>query len=171
MIRILALILVGLTVPGCGGRNTFFNDYEKYTEAVSEHSRSEARRIAAQSSSIAAAALTAEAGTEMEQALLSVIAMMQIASLEPARLDLQKPTTGFDVLQQTAGYIPFVSQTLGMYKLGQAGIKAAGNITIGEGVRMDDSLNDIEVHATGEGNAASSSNLPDNETLVQEQGE
>lgn len=152
-------LFVVVLLSGCAGIE--FNDYEKYTEALGDHSTAESDRIMEQSQSIADVAENTKTDTKMESVLLSVIAMQHISSLEPVKLDIQKPTTGYDVLDTVAGHIPFVTSTVGMYKLGEAGIKAAGNITLGDNANLNDSLNDTEVHATGDGNTSSASQVSD----------
>ena len=151
-IPVLLALSVLIFLGGCTGLQ--FNDYEKYTEALSDHSTAESERIMEQSQSIADIASGTETDTKMEGVLLSVIAMQQISLLNPIGLDIEKPTTGYDVLRAGVNHIPFVSSTIGMYKLGEAGIKAAGDIAIGEGSTITDSLNDTEVHSTGENTTA-----------------
>jgi hypothetical protein len=153
------LVLVVLFLSGCSSLK--FDDYEQYATALSEHSDAETERITEQAQSIVEAAQKAQPETALEQTLLSVIAMQNISQLEPVPLGLEKPTTGMDVLKSTVSNIPFMTSTLGMYKLGEAGINAAGNIAIGDNVDLDNSLNDIETHATGQNNTATSSNTPD----------
>ena len=152
-------LLAVVLLSGCAGIE--FNDYEKYTEALGDHSTAESDRIMEQSQSIAEVAENTETETKIESVLLSVIAMQQIASLKPVKLDIEKPTTGYDVLDTVAGHIPFVTSTVGMYKLGEAGIKAAGDIVVGDNANLNDSLNDTEVHATGDGNSSSASQTSD----------
>lgn len=148
-ITIIILAVMVLLFSGC---TSFFNDYEKYSSALSTHSTNEQTRIAAQANAIAETARASTSDNETVNALTTVIAMMQIEKLQPVPLGIERPTTGFDVLKAGVGHIPFLATTYSMLRLGEAGLDAAGNVSIGEGVNIDNGLNDTELHATGYSN-------------------
>lgn len=146
-------ISIGILIllSGCAGNN-FFNDYEKYAKAKSDHSSAEAKRIGDQAKAIVDTAASSKTGNKETDLLLAVLAMIQIERLEYVPLNIERPTTGFDVLKSGVSHIPFMSTTLGMYELGAAGINAAGNVTFGGDANLSNSFNRPEVHTTGSGN-------------------
>lgn len=158
MIRAILIMFTALLLAGCAG---FDSDYDKYADTTENHSTQESARIVGQSNAIASAASSAITSTPTESTLLAVIAMMQIQQLQPVPLGMEKPTTWAEVGNTVAGHIPFVATVGGMYKLGEAGIKAAGNIAIGDGSTVSNSLNKPEVHATGSDNIVNYSGTSD----------
>lgn len=151
MRMIIALALL-LPLSGC---TALFGpgDYQQYSQALQTHSETESARIQAQSGAIASAAIVPTA-TPTERALLATIAMMQIERLQPTPLGIVKPTTGMDVLGKTVDTIPFLAGMGGMYALGREGIRAAGNVEIGENANVSGSLNKPVSTSVGSSNTA-----------------
>ena len=147
----LALIVVCL-VPTASGCSFVQSDYDQYANTMAAHSTAEQVRISAQSQAIADTVMTARTSTQTESTLLAVIGMMQIERLQPVPLGMTKPTTWADVGNTAVGHIPFVAATGFMYRLGKIGIENAGQIAIGDGSTVTDSLNRPEIHATGSDN-------------------
>lgn len=86
-----------LLLSGCGllkGRS----DYVPYSGAFPAHDKAEASRIESQSKYIYQTFAGVQTNTPAEKMLLGVVAMMQIAKLTPTRLNIIKPITGYDVL-------------------------------------------------------------------------
>lgn len=150
----ITLLICLLLLPGCAFLNGK-GDYEHYTTVLATHSESESVRIEAQATAITELTKLSinEAKTPAEAALQSAIAVMVIGNLHPSQLTIQKPTTGMDVANNLVNQVPFVSGMVGMYKLGEAGIKAAGNIKISNS-SVSESLNPIENHSTGSSTTA-----------------
>ena len=154
IIKIGCGILVLFLLAGCGSMYT--GDYDKYADALSAHSASEAARISNQADAIMQTVAFTTSETKTESTLLAVIAMMQIERLTFQPLGIVKPTTGMDVLNTTVGYIPFVTMGMTTYKIAERGFEAAGNVTLtGETVSVSESFNPLENHATGDSNTAS----------------
>ncbi len=151
MWKILIVFFLLFVLSGCAGES-FFNDYETYTKAHSDHSNAEAQRITSQSNAIRDTIKSAWSTDETRNILLAVIGTMSIERLKHVPLNINKPTTGFDVLNTFTSHIPFMATTLGMYKLGEAGIEAAGNVNFQGDATLTNSLNRPEVHTTGSGN-------------------
>lgn len=151
MKRWLAVMLV-LPLAGC---SALFGpgDYDQYSEALQAHSDAESRRIVAQSSAIADAAAV-QTSTPTERALLATIAMMQIERLQPVPLGIAKPTTGMDVMAKVVDVVPFVSSTAGLVYLGTKAVQSAGNVEIGQGATVTDSLNKPSATSIGSGAVA-----------------
>jgi len=100
----LLLMLILVTLTGCGMVNGE-SDYVPYTEALENHSHSEAIRITNQTNGIITLARNIETKTETEKALVGVLAMISIERLQPTSLNIIKPTTGYDVLNRHLGSI------------------------------------------------------------------
>ena len=149
--RTLIWIPVLFLLTGC---LQFSDDYQQYAGALKAHSEQESIRVERQAQAIADSARVPSA-TKNEQLLLSVIAMMQIERLAPTKLDINAPVTGYTVLNTVAGHIPFMSTTLGMYKLGEVAVENAGNVVMNaDEISNSDSFLDTEIHATGDSNSA-----------------
>lgn len=131
---ILALLLTGCSAIFGEG------DYGQYSKALQTHSNAEGTRIAAQANAIADSAKV-PTSTPTERALLATIAMMQIERLQPIPLGITKPTTGMDVMGKVVDVVPFVSSTAGLVYLGTKAVQSAGNVEIGQGATVTDSLN------------------------------
>ena len=151
MRMIIALALL-LPLSGC---TALFGpgDYTEYSQALQTHSETESARIQAQSGAIASAAIVPTA-TPTERALLATIAMMQIERLRPEPLGIAKPTTGMDVMVKAVDTVPFLAGMGGMYLLGKEGIRAAGNVEIGENATVSGSLNKPSAVSVGDGNTS-----------------
>lgn len=89
------------------------------------------------------------ASTPTEALLVGVIATMTIGNLHSTQLDIKKPVTGMDVAAGAVSHIPFIASTLSLWKLGEAGIQAAGNVEIGAGSNVAGSFNETSATAIG----------------------
>lgn len=147
-------LAVSLLIPLTGCTALFgTGDYGQYSEALQSHSDAESRRIVAQSSAIAEAAAV-PTSTPTERALLATIAMMQIERLQPLPLGIAKPTTGMDVAAKIVDVVPFIASTTGLVYLGTKAVQAAGNVEIGSGANVNDSLNRPTATSIGDGATA-----------------
>jgi len=153
MIRTILSLIAVLMLSGCGVMEsvTGKSDYQHYAQALSEHSGNEATRITNQSQAIVdlASESVKKSQTPAEAALQSAFATLALGQLHPVPLQIVKPTTGMDVLNSGVQHIPFVASTFGMLRLGEAGIAAAGNVTVGDNATISDSFVNNENHATG----------------------
>ncbi len=147
----LMVLVLGMGLSGCA-EIMGESDYIPYTEALGTHSTAEGNRISTQSQAIANVMLTAKTDTKTEGALLAVIAMMQIQSLHPVALNIQKPTTGYDVLNRHLGSIisTGVSAATSYFAWDTVSdiVKGSGNVFYGD-VSADGSFNTSEIHSTG----------------------
>ena len=143
-------LLLALSLSGC---SALFGegDYQSYSKALVGHAESENTRVTNQSIEISTIAQNSMkyASTPTEALLVSVIATMQIGQLATTSLDIKKPTTGMDVAAGAVSHIPFLASSLSLWKLGEAGIKAAENVTIGENSTVTGSFNDTKATAIG----------------------
>lgn len=150
-VSMLLLAVVVFCLSGCASDGGFMSggDYATYSSTMTAHSQSEASRITAQSAAIQSTAMAAQTATPTESAMLSIIAMMQIERLTPVPLVIAKPTTGYDVLAKLVDQVPIVSTGAFMYRLGKVGIENAGQISVGQGANVTDSLNRPSVTTLG----------------------
>ncbi len=142
--------MLALSASGC---SALFGDgdYQSYSQALVDHSESEKGRVTSQAYEISTIAQNSMkyASTPTEALLVSVIATMQIAQLGSNPLDIKKPTTGMDVASSAVSHIPFLASSLSLWRLGEAAIKAAGDVTIGAGSNVSGSFNDTTATALG----------------------
>lgn len=148
------LLFVGVLLSSCASDGGFMSggDYTNYAREAGNHAKAEASRISAQSRAIADAAARAQTTTPTESAMLAIIAMMQIERLTPAPHGLARPTTGYDVLDKLVGQVPILATVGGMYSLGKVGIENAGQVTVGLGATLENSLNHTSTSALGTSN-------------------
>jgi len=141
------LLLAVWTLSGCAGLG--LNDYEKYAEALSAHSQAEADRIGAQSDAIWAT-VTSAGGTENEKLLLAVIGSMQIERLRPVPLNIDKPITGFAVLNNLVDKGPILAGFGTVYGVSYQAIKRPGVEMHGD----NGTYAPLELHQTGSDGAS-----------------
>lgn len=147
---LIIFIMLALSLQGC---SALFGegDYQSYSKALIEHSDNEKSRIASQSNEISTLAQNSMkyASTPTEALLVGVIATMTIGNLHSTQLDIKKPVTGMDVAAGAVSHIPFIASTLSLWKLGEAGIREAGNVEIGAGSNVAGSFNETSATAIG----------------------
>ena len=160
-----AVLLTAMVVSsGCAGLG--FNDYEKYAQAMADHSQAEADRISAQADAIWAT-VSSSGGTDTERLLLAVIGTMQIERLQPVPLRLDAPVTGFAVLNNLVDKGPVLAGFGAAGWIATSAFDRIGGTEIsGETITMDRSFNPVEAHATGTQNAVSVPYMPVTETIT-----
>lgn len=148
------LLFVGVMLSSCASDGGFMSggDYATYAREAGNHTKAEASRISAQSKAIADAAASTQTTTPTESAMLAIIAMMQIERLAPTPHGLARPTTGYDVLDKLVGQVPILATVGGMYSLGKISIENAGQVTVGQGATLENSLNHTTTSALGTSN-------------------
>ena len=80
--------------------------------------------------------------------------LMGVAMLSMEKFDVKAPTTGFDVLNNAVNQIVPVSGFMALWKLGETGIKNAGNITLGNDSNVSGSFNRTETNTVSSGSGA-----------------
>jgi len=147
-LMIFALLPILLMLTGCAGLG--FDDYEKYANTLAVHSQAEAGRISSQANAIRDTVSQAGA-TDNERLLLAVIGSMQIERLSPVALPIQRPTTGFDVLNNVAGQMTSIMGFGALGYLGSKAISGAASTTFnGDG----NTYAPFESHVTGSSQAS-----------------
>ena len=146
MKRLILLAILPL-LTGCAGLG--FDDYAKYADTLKAHSQAESERIQAQASAIRDTVSRAVA-TDNERLLLAVIGSMQIERLAPVPLPIEKPITGFQVLNTVAGQATALAGFGAMGWVATAAFSEVGNVSFdGDG----NTYSPFESHVTGSSQA------------------
>ncbi len=160
-IIIAACLAIVTLLGGCGMINGE-SDYVPYTVALQEHSTAESSRIQTQAQAIADSVAYARTDTKTEKTLLAVIAMMQIERLQPVALNITKPTTGYDVLNNNIAPVIGATLTGALGYFSYDAIKALaqnGGNTFNGSVDATGSFNNVEQHTTYSDGSSSSLEL------------
>jgi len=147
MKRLILLALLPI-LTGCTGLG--FDDYGQYAQALSTHSTAESVRISSQADAIRDTVSRAGA-TDNERLLLAVIGSMQIERLSPTQLNIEKPITGFAVLDNLAGQATSIFGFGALGYLGKKAIEGAGQVTFNGD---SNSYSPFESHVTGSSQAS-----------------
>jgi hypothetical protein len=153
MQKVFSLVMVSLLVvlPGCTSLMGP-SDYDSHTKARVEFKKSDDTRMVAQSNAIATLANKGSESKEAE-AYKNALAMISVALLKNQDYNEQAPMTWTQVGAKVVDAVPFVAGVGGMYLLGKEGIRAAGNVTIGENSPVSGSFNKHQSTSFGEGQA------------------
>ena len=101
-----------LLLSSCTGLN---DSYKDYTIAHTKYKTEDTIRITNQSKSIQEAA-QGIGTTDTEKTLIGIISMMSIADLKPEQLQIEAPTTAYDVASDVVGILPGAITTLGVVR-------------------------------------------------------
>ena len=145
------LILVALVVlTGCSLLGQ--SDYSSHTLARVEFKQSDDARLAAQSQAIADMAAR-QSGSQEAAAYKAALGMLAIAMLKNQDYSEAPPVTWSQVGGKVVDAVPFIAGMGGAYLIAKEGIRAAGNVSIGENSTVSGSFNQPVATNLGDGAA------------------
>lgn len=150
MKNILLLPIMAVALSGCVFTGS---DYDSHVRGRVEFKQSDDSRIASQAASIADMAAK-DSGSAEAAAYKNALAMLSISMLRNQDYGEAPPMTWTQVVRKVVDTIPFVAGMGGAYLIAKEGIRAAGNVTIGEGSTVSGSLNKPTATSVGESTTA-----------------